>query len=452
MAKNPNSKTAQRARSAAAKRGAATKKYNKKSSEMDAQRSEHVEANPSRYRDTASVVVDDARGDSRLRKSMSTAGYDPDQEFAKHESATRKMPTREVYRTMGWGGADDSPHPLGQQELPGMEHPDALPTPRRWEEFSPEEQSSVLKAVRGFGVTPESAHQSLASQIDAANSREGGRHYSFYSTEGQSESGANMPRTQVRTTAESKGVRFGVNAMANAMTSPNNRFVMRPKSGERAGQVVYPNDEAAAAAIDWAKEGSKGDEYLHHPDYYVPPEDKVRNAQGKLVKKKGETRKYPVQGYPLNQAKAIDAVSATERGASVSEAWGLEARDTGRSAYGSPKTAPFHNSWVDPHGSSQYWVSDTHSGPAAFAPHLKGKQEEQYMAIDGIHAFHDHVARNVMRERGLNSLSGTQSQHWSQEKYEQGHEADVQEMRPRPASRSRSQQFDQVAGQQELKY
>jgi hypothetical protein len=446
MADPKTTKKAQKARSAAAKRSAATRRYNKDTAAADVQRQADVESRPERYKDLAATVVDGARADSALQDRISRAGFDPASEMARHESATRKMSPREVYRSMQWRGASDSPNVMGQQELPGMEHPDALPTPRRWEEFEPHEQDAVRKAVRRFGVTEESAHASLASQIDSANLREGGVHHSFYSVEGESESGANMPRTQVRKTAEREGVRYGVNVMANAITSPNNRFVMRPKSGDRAGQVVYPNDEAAAMAIQWAKEGRKGEEYEKHPDYYVPAEDKVTNARGKLVKRKDDPRKYPAQGYPRNQAKAIDAVSATERGASVAEAWGLDARETGRSSYGSPKTAPFHNSFVDPHGSSQFWVSDTHSGPAAFAPHLRGKQEDQYMSVDGVHAFNDHVARQVMQSRGLNSLSGTQSQHWSEEKHQQGHAEDVQEMQPR----KRSQQFDQLMGQQEL--
>ena len=358
-----------------------------------------------------------------------------------------RVSTQHMYNLMGYHGAE-SPHVMGQQELPGMEHPDALPTPKRWEDYSAQEQAAVRKAAGRFGVTEQSAHAALGAQIDQANVREGGHHASFYSEEGTSGAGSNLPRTQLKESAAANGVRFGVQAMANAITSPKLRFVERPKTGPNAGTVKYPNDEAATFAIRWSQGGRTGDEYVHNPNFHVPAEEKVPHpVTGKLVKAKGDTRKYPVQGLPDRVGKAADATTAVANGATIAEAWGqTEAKRLGRSDYGDPKTAPFHNSWVDPHGSNQFWVSDTHSGPAAFAPHLKGAQENAYMGIDGIHAFHDHIARKVMAERGLQSLSGTQSQHWSEEKIRSGSAQDVTEMTPS----KKSQQFEQIDGQGDL--
>lgn len=414
MAEKKTTKKAAQARSAAAKRGVQTKAYKADAEQATKVREAHEASNPEFYQDIYSRT-----------NSESLRGH---------------VSPRHVYHLMGYEGSVGK-NVWGQQELPGMErHPDSLPTPTRWEEMPKEHQDRILKAASRFGVTPESAERSLSAQIDAANVREGGRHSSFYSEEGTTASGSNLPRTQVRTSAEAEGVRFGVHAMANAMTSPNSKFVMRPKTGARAGETVYPNDEAARAAVQWAKEGRTGDEYLYHPDYHVPAEDRVPGPRGKLVKRKDDPRKYPVQGYPANQAKAIDAVTKTLHGASVEEAWGSDRND--------PKIAPFHNAWVDPHGSSQFWVSDTHSGPAAFAPHLAGKTlaevmpskrgkegagqraEDAYMSIPGIHALHDHIARKVMQSRGMSSLSGMQSQHWSQEKFRSGHFGDIAEMTP----------------------
>lgn len=357
---------------------------------------------------------------------------------------------KDVYTHYGFRGANTG-RAYDQPTLPGMDEasvpvPGTIPRAQRWEELHPKERQNILRSAKMFGVTPESAHRSLAAQIDRANIREDGVHHSFYSTEGQAVTGANMPREQLIRSANAasfegnrpgKKVEFYEQAMANSMTSPNSRFVQTPKSGERKGQTVYPNDEAASLAIQWAKEGRSGSEYVNHPDYKVPAEDKVLNPRtGKMEKQKGDPRKYPVQGYPENQAKAIEAVKKTQAGASVAQAWGLESK----ARYADPKVGPFQNSWVNPHGEDQFWVSDTHSGPGAFAPHLNSTaQELSYMSIPGIHAFHDHVARNVMAERGLSSISGTQSQHWSQEKYEQGHRSDVEDMRPaRPGV---SQQF-----------
>lgn len=400
-------KSAQSKRSVAARKGHKTRKDRQQAQDMEDQRLKHEANHPERYMDAFDMHdVPGWRG---------------------------KVSTGTLYSLMDYRGGDaDGQHVWGQMELPGMEHPEALPTPKRWEDFTDHHRRQVLDAARRFGVTEESAHRSLAAQIDQANVREGGNHASFYSTEGVSATGSNLPRTQLRQSAARNGVRFAVQAMANALTSPNNRFVLRPKSGPRAGQTVYPNDEAASMAIDWARDGKAGWQYERHPGFYVPREDMVPNARGKMGKRKGETRKYPAQGYPRDMAKAIDAARRTFSGMSVPEAWGLNRKSTGRADYGDPKVAPYYNSWVDPHGSNQFWVSDTHSGPAAFAPHLRGKQEEQYMSIDGIHAFHDHVARNVRGERGLNSLTGMQSQHWSQEKYDQGHAADIADMTPHP--------------------
>jgi hypothetical protein len=133
------------------------------------------------------------------------------------------------------------------------------------------------------------------------------------------------------------------------------------------------------------------------------------------VKKEGDTRAYPANGYPRNHALAVDVTHQVLNGKQLSDAWKPTAGE---------KVSAYHNSWVDPHGSSQFWVSDTHSGGGAFAPHLEDKKgsgsQQAYMGIKGIHAFHDHVARNVMQERGLNSLTNMQSAQWSEEKRRRG--------------------------------
>jgi hypothetical protein len=383
-----------------------------------------------------------------FEKSNPGNRFDDIYDLRKETATTRSnVSPSTLYGMLGYHGAT-SPHPFGQMELPGMENPagNNLPTPRRWEEFAPHEQKAVLSAAAKFGVTPHSAHKALAAQIDQANVREGGHHDSFYSTEGQSESGANLPRSQIMASAKNNDIPFGAQAAATSLTSPNTKFVTQPKTGARAGQTVYPNDEAANYSVNWAKQGKTGEQYINDPKFKVPDEDKVLNPRtGKKEKAKGETRKYPAPGYPANVGKAIDFTRNILRGGTVEQAWGNDATELGRSKFGNPKVAPFHNSIVDPHGSNQFWVSDTHSGPAAFAPHLGGvkKLEDQYMSIDGIHAFHDHIARQVMKSRGLQSLSGTQSQHWSEEKNRQKHTSDVTEMQLQKP-RNLSNQFNHM--------
>jgi hypothetical protein len=298
---------------------------------------------------------------------------------------------------------------------------DMMPVNRRWEDHTPAEQSRVLRSAAKFGVTPESAHRALAAQVDRAYAHEGGHHDSFYSpAQDHTRDGSLSPRARLKTSAKENGVPFGVQAAANAITSPQNVFVRPDKE---TGKAVYPNDEAASHAIKWAKSGKTGADYHYHPDYYVPREDKVEKTvtskSGKqftqLVKKEGDTRAYPVNGYPRNHALAIDVTNQVLNGKQLSNAWKPTAGE---------KVGAYHNSWVDPHGSSQFWVSDTHSGGGAFAPHLEDKKgsgsQQAYMGIKGIHAFHDHVARNVMQERGLNSLTNMQSAQWSEEKRRRG--------------------------------
>jgi hypothetical protein len=384
-----------------AQKSAETRAYNKTVKDASAKRQSYEAANPERFQ-----TIQDKPG----------AGASP----------------RQSYRLMG--NTDKAPNLHGQMELAGPKGSDVwhgqhtmnpvkdmMPVNRRWEDHTPAEQSRVLRSAAKFGVTPDSAHRALAAQVDRAYAHEGGHHDSFYSpAQDHTRDGSLSPRARLKTSAKENGVPFGVQAAANAITSPQNVFVRPDKE---TGKAVYPNDEAASHAIKWAKSGKTGEDYHYHPDYYVPREDKaektVTSRTGKqstqLVKKDGDTRAYPVNGYPRNHALAIDVTHQVLNGKQLSNAWKPTAGE---------KVGAYHNSWVDPHGSSQFWVSDTHSGGGAFAPHLEDKKgsgsQQAYMGIKGIHAFHDHVARNVMSERGLNSLTNMQSAQWSEEKRRRG--------------------------------
>jgi len=267
--------------------------------------------------------------------------------------------------------------------------------------------------------------------------REGGQHASFYSEEGESQSGAMLPRTRLRTSAAQNNVNFHVQAAANAITSPQMRFV---QTNKQTGAVNYPNDETATAAINWGKEGLSGEAYVKHPDYYVPPEDKVPGPKGKLVKRKDDPRKYPNQGYPENFGRAADVTSAVRGGAKVKDVWKPTDAD---------KVKPYYNAWVAPHEpEGNFLVSDTHTGAAGFAPHLANTPAETtYLAKKGVHAWHDHIIRQVLHDRGLTSVSRNQSAQWGQEKTEQGHAGDLAEL---TRGHLAGTQFKQVDGQQEL--
>lgn len=412
----------------------------RKTTKYTKMREDFAQQNPEKSRDIYDIVATHLASNPQLHPNlpahMKTAEY-----------LRANSDPKTLYEFMGYKGADaDRTTHLGQPHLPGLEPEGLLDTPKRWEDFSDEQRSRVLSSAAKFGVTIESAHAALAATLDRANQREGGKHSSFYTTMGKSAEedtttgeNADMPRQRLVNSAAENEVPFHVQAVANAITSPKNNFVRKPASGPRAGQVVYPNDAAATEAINWAKKEDKtGKDYLKE-GFIETPEGKKKRA---------------VTGFPANTAKAVNTVKGILEGKTVQEAWNPK----GGGEFGNPKVGPFHDAWIDPMGPSQYWVSDVHSGAPAFAPHLKdekvGKKvvkndATRYMNIPGIHAFHDWVARNVMQSRGLTSVTGTQSQHWSQEKFEKGHK-DIAQLSPAPEAVS--QQFKGMFdhGNQEL--
>jgi hypothetical protein len=391
--------------------------------------------NPERFQGLSESLGQKWASDPELQDKFKKAGLDPGQETDAAVRSVDKMGPGKTYRAMGWTEHDSG-------ELPGQgtlfKDDRLMDNPARWEDLPKKSQDRIKQQAANYGVSEASATHAFATQLDRAHVREDGKHASFYSEEGTSDSGAMLPRTRLKESAKANGVDFHVQAAANAITSPNNRFVRGGKDG---GPPVYPNDDAATAAIKWSQAGGTGEEYINHPEYKVPEEDKVPHPKtGKPVKKKGETRKYPNMGYPEQAGKAIDVTTALRNGAPLREAWKPEKAD---------KVKPYYNAWVDPKSpEGNFHVSDTHSGAAAFAPHIANtEREDAYLGIQGIHAYHDHIARKVLHERGLTQVSRHQSAQWSQEKEEQGHGADVGDMVRTSKKQSAP---EEVPGQQAL--
>lgn len=289
---------------------------------------------------------------------------------------------RQAYKDMNIGVHDEPGQTSwGQQHLPGMEHPAVVNTPPRWEDMPQRQQQRVARNAAKFGVTHESAVRALGAQVDQGAVREGQagtKHRSFYAAEGHHPDGEMTPRTRLTTSARENGVPFEQQAIANSITSPKNKFSVEPKSGPNKGKRIYPNDMQASHAIQHLQAGGS------------PETARADTGAG---------------GMHGNSRKAAGAVQKMQGGASAAESWKA-----------GPKTGPYHNSWVDPHGSSQYWVSDIHSGGGGIAPHLSVKDRESYLNIDGIHSFNDHVARTVMHQRGVQSMTGMQSMQWNEER------------------------------------
>lgn len=301
----------------------------------------------------------------------------------------RNLSNHQLSRAMGWneeGGSEPANHPM-QGTL--FEHPHMVDSPPRWEDLKPHQQNRILSAAASYGVTPESMKRSFAPQVQRGLIRDPD-HASFYSERGHTEEGHDLPRERLVNSSKETETPFHVNAAANAITSPQMPFIQVSKKGG----VAYPNDDTAKAAIGYAKAGMTGDEYKE--------------------KFKG---KYPHQGYPSNMGRAIDVTTKVMAGTPLREAW----KPGGRPGAGAgDKVRAYHNSWVDPQApEGNFLVSDTHTGVGGMAPHLAGtKDEAKYLSIAGIHALHDKVARDVMSEHGLGSVSRTQSIQWNQEKSE----------------------------------
>lgn len=363
-----------------------------------------------------------------------------DQQFSEHKTfGEAGVSPRLAYRMQGYHELEPpTPHPHGQQELPGMTSvhtaresgvlstsntpahqsrtlPDLAPAPKRWHEMSADEQNHTLALARQHGVTPESMHRSLGAQLDQSYARASGHGMTpyashFYSGDDPSRPStpADMqPREVLKRSARGNNTDFSTQVMANAITSPKAKF---RQVGATTGEVHYPNDEAANVAIQGAMAGMK------HVD--KPPGMQV------------------MQG---NIDRATHAVHQRIEGRALEDIRNPGGKKgPGGSPFG-PKTGPYANSFLDPHGSSQFFVSDVHSGGAGMAPHIphegpfkrtetgeihlspggrpvRGKsQREHYLETPGIHALHDHVAQQVMHERGLNSLSGVQAAQWGEE-------------------------------------
>lgn len=350
-----------------------------------------------------------------------------------------------AYGLMGYHDQEPAaPHPHGQQELPGMTSvrtaresgllsheatpahqsrtlPDLAPAPKRWHEHTPEEQNQTLAALRQHGVTPESMHHSFSAQLDQGHERAAGHGMTpyaahFYAGNDPSRPSTPddmQPRDVLRESAKRNDVGFSTQVLANAKTSPRAKF-----REVRDGRTQYTNDDAANVAIQAAKSGI--------------PHEQVIKPQGLSVTQ-------------TNVRLATNVVAQHLAGRSMEEVRNPPSKNEphGSEPFG-PKTGPYNNSFIDPHGSSQFFVSDVHSGGAGMAPHVPheapfertesgdfvltksgnkkrpSSARENLIDTPGFHALADHVAHQVMHERGLTSLSGTQATQWGEEQVSRG--------------------------------
>lgn len=436
-------------------------------------RNEYERENPERFQSLGEQHERHLLNSADFKEQMQSAGRDPVEEAARSRSATDKMGSQQFYHLMGYARTDRDSTEGSNNPFQGtlFEHPGTVKNPERWEDMSREAQKRTLDSMAAKGVTLESASKAVGARIDKAFLSEDGQHGNFYAVEGDSASGAKMPRQVLKDSTAARGIPFSLTAATNAQTSPNSRFVQRSSEG----RMTYPNNHSAMYSVDWAMHGrsaadaafkaersgaspeevrsvinqNKGvgqtaEEYLKHPDFYVPNSEKVPNNKGKLVKAKGETRGYPVQGYPANNAKAINTTRSVlgldgGRPKSVAETW----------SDGGQKVSPFHNAWVAPHEpEGNFSVLDTHAAEG-IAPHLSHADQEAVVNTVGAKSFNDYVMRKELGKRGLTSVNRAQSAMWRSTKEDEGHLSDVAELTPAHKS-GVGQQFHHLRGQMEL--
>lgn len=304
----------------------------------------------------------------------------------------RNLNTQQMSEHMGWGQAEAASRRSPEEIGVTPDHEEhMLDVPTRWEDMKPQQQQRVLSHAADYGVSMASMKHALTTQLQRGLLRDP-HHVSFYEATGHNEQGQDLPRERVMRSAQELGIPFHLHAATNAITSPQMPFVTVSHGGSK---VSYPNDDVARAATNYARAGLTGEQYVEE----LKPN-------------------YPHQGYPANMGRAIDVSRKVEQeGVPVREAW----KPGGRPGAGTgDKVRAYYNAWINPHHEKgNFWVSDTHSGVGAMAPHLAGTPEEvDYQRVAGVHALHDYVARQVLREHGLNSVSRSQSLQWNQEKLE----------------------------------
>lgn len=330
------------------------------------------------------------------------------------------MSPTQLYAHYGFEQKDKGPG-VGERQIPGLEDPQALPEPKRWEEHTPKEQARIQRAVKlKTGATMDTMERDFGSQLDQAflRSREHGadRPYAsdFY-TSGE-------PAQVLRRTAQRTNAPLGLVAAVNADTSPQMKF----RSVDRkTGHVSYPNAEQAEHAIRHVQEGG-------YPEN-ISKETLTGQARA---------------GFDKNLTKAARrADQVLYGGKTVSETY---AGRSGTSGFG-PKTAAYHNSWLP--DTPDFLVSDRHTAHGMLAhvsPHVEQKRDpdtgegktravwdygkkqwvddpvygkspvERTVETKGYHAMADFVARKVLHSRGLGRIRQGQGAQWGEEQLQRG--------------------------------
>lgn len=335
-----------------------------------------------------------------------------------------KLTHAQAYAHYGFEQHPEGPG-IGEQQLPGMEDPHALATPKRWEDHSPKQQEDIQRRVKAAsGATLDTMTRDFGAQLDQAYLRArrvGAKEpfaMTFYHPHGEAGS-------VLHGHAAESQVPMGLIASANADTSPKMTF----RFVSKAGQVSYPNAELAHHVVKQVQAG-------------VDPNKVTKTGLA------GKARSV----INANMYKAARrAHQVIFGGKTVPETYAHHGGE--KSGFG-PKTAAYHNSWLPGH--PDYFVSDIHSGGGGMLPHLGHEQplrrdeqgnvvinpktgrpmaekaeREEAMEVSGWHAMADYAARQAMEKRGIRRLRQGQAAQWGEEQ--------IQRHEKEPIARLKSQ-------------
>jgi hypothetical protein len=367
--------------------------------------------NPERFKQVQTL------GSESKSDAYSRLGYHDMQHASNHVDQPELPGLGSLHEAREAGVMSPKGHPLSQSRT----LPDHAPAPDRWEHLSPAQQNETARKAKAYGVTMDSATQHFGAQLDQAHERaasHGQTPYAshFYSGDDKSRPDGTadnrQPREVINQSAKKNGVPFSSQAVANGITSPQQKFVVSPVSGPNKGTTYYPNDEMANRAVEASNAG------------------------------KSEPDRGTVKGIHTNAALATNAVNQQKSGRMTSEL-----RNPGGSSPFKEKTGPYTNNILDPHGShggKTRFVSDVHSGGGGMAPHLDSvapyhrnedgsikhnsagnptrspSERDNYLEIPGIKSFHDKAARNAMAERGLHNVGAAQGAQWGEQQVSHG--------------------------------
>jgi len=336
-------------------------------------------------------------------------------ELGLKEQSRLNLSPAQVYEARGFHQENVGPG-MGERQLPGMEDPDALAQPKRWEDHTPEEQAKIQRDVKiRSGATIDSMKRDLGSQVDQAYHRAASHgHDTPYGADFYT---SGKPAQVLRDTAKKTGASLGLVAATNADTSPQMKF---EHIDSKTGESRYPNAEVAEHAIRHAQAGKD-------------PETASKDGLHGVAR----------AGFTGNLRKAARRATAVIReGKGVGATF---AGENGTSGFG-PKTAAYHNSWLP--STPDFLVSDRHTGhgalahvspttPAGEGTYDSGTQKrgkspvEHTVEIPGYHAMADYAARQAMKERGLEHVRQFQGAQWGEEKIQRG-EAGNSKQAPKP--------------------